>query len=179
MNSNGNTSLWASTMVFGLLLFAVYVFLTSTNPHSGAGTSKTINTPQPSASVTTNSQFAPAQSTPAQPVLSQSTYDVKSGDTMSSIAAQTGVPLSALEADNPQVGANNLIYPGEAINLPPIIPITGGSAQASVDPYTVQPGDTLASLARRFNTSIDTLLRANPQITTPRLIRPGQQIVIP
>ncbi len=179
MNSNGNTSLWASTMVFGLLLFAVYVFLTSTNPHSGAGTSKPINTPQPSASLSTNSQFAPAQTTPTLPALSQSIYIVKSGDSLSGIAAQTGVPLSALEADNPQVGANNLIYPGEAINLPPVIPVTGGSAQASVDPYTVQPGDTLASLARHFNTSIDTLLRANPQITNPTLIYPGQKIIIP
>ena len=142
-----------------LLILMIHAILSATNLHSSTGSSRPINTLQPNTS--------------------QSAYSVKSGDTLSSIAAQAGVPLSALKAANPQVDANGLIYPGEVINLPPIIPVTGGSIQANVDPYTVQPGDTLAGLARRFHTSIDALLRANLQITNPRLIYPGQRIIIP
>src|SRR3546814_2583646 len=45
-------------------------------------------------------------------------YSVRSGDTMSGIAASHGVPLSALINANPQVGNPNLIYPGQQLNLP-------------------------------------------------------------
>ncbi len=159
MNSNGNTSLWASSLVFALLLLGVFAFLNATNRHPTANTSRLTNTPQASSSL--------------------AAYSAKSGDTLSSISAKTGVPLNELEAANPQIGDKSLIYPGEAIKLPPSIPVTGGSVQIPVDPYTVRLGDTLFSLAARVHTTVDALLRANPQITNPRLIFPGQQLTIP
>jgi spore coat assembly protein SafA len=45
-------------------------------------------------------------------------YTVRSGDTMSGIAARYGVSLSSFEAANPQVRNPNLIYPGERLNVP-------------------------------------------------------------
>ena len=45
--------------------------------------------------------------------------------------------------------------------------------------YTVQNGDTLFNIARRFNLTVDTLIAANQQIANPDLIFPGQQICIP
>ncbi|WP_088554756.1 PGRP and LysM peptidoglycan-binding domain-containing protein [Calderihabitans maritimus] len=45
--------------------------------------------------------------------------------------------------------------------------------------YVVQPGDTLSSIARRFNISLALLIAANPQISDPDLIFPGQIINIP
>jgi LysM repeat protein len=45
--------------------------------------------------------------------------------------------------------------------------------------YVVQPGDSLYTIAQRFNTSVDDILSVNPQITNPNLILPGQIIVIP
>lgn len=45
--------------------------------------------------------------------------------------------------------------------------------------YTVQKGDTLFNIARRFNISLEQLLRSNPQIKDPDVIFPGQQICIP
>jgi spore coat assembly protein SafA len=45
--------------------------------------------------------------------------------------------------------------------------------------YTVQRGDTLNNIARRFGVSLANLLRANPQITDPDRIFPGQVINIP
>jgi|GEM_PF-2251776 len=44
--------------------------------------------------------------------------------------------------------------------------------------YTVQPGDTLARIAVRFNVSIDAIVRAN-QIKDPNAIRVGQVLIIP
>ena len=45
--------------------------------------------------------------------------------------------------------------------------------------YTVEPGDTLFLIARRFGVSLDSLIRANPQIKDPALIFPGQKICVP
>ena len=49
----------------------------------------------------------------------------------------------------------------------------------SVTIYVVQPGDTLFLIAQRFNVSLQAIEKANPQITDPNLIFPGQQIFIP
>jgi len=57
-----------------------------------------------------------------------------------------------------------------AAATPPATP--GGS-------YTVQSGDTLSGIAQRHGVSLAQLLQANPQITNPSLIHPGQQITIP
>lgn len=45
--------------------------------------------------------------------------------------------------------------------------------------YTVQPGDWLAAIARRYNTTVPAILAANPQITDSNSIQPGVTIVLP
>jgi lipoprotein-anchoring transpeptidase ErfK/SrfK len=45
--------------------------------------------------------------------------------------------------------------------------------------YVVKRGDTLAKIAARYKRTISHLLVANPQITNPNRIFPGQEILIP
>ena len=45
--------------------------------------------------------------------------------------------------------------------------------------YTVVPGDTMFLIANRFGVPLPALIAANPQITNPNLIFPGQVICIP
>lgn len=52
------------------------------------------------------------------------------------------------------------------------------AAQASGPLYVVQPGDTLSSIANRFNVTLNELMTANPAVD-PNLLAQGQQIVIP
>lgn len=45
--------------------------------------------------------------------------------------------------------------------------------------YIVQPGDTMFAIAARFGVSLQALIAANPQISNPNFIVPGQRIRIP
>jgi len=110
-------------------------------------------------------------------------YVIQPGDTLSSIARRFGTTVSAILAANPQVTDPNLIFVGQIITVPtgapgptpppPPPPPPGGRT------YIVQPGDTLSAIARRFGTTVTAILGANPQITDPNNIFPGQVITIP
>lgn len=45
--------------------------------------------------------------------------------------------------------------------------------------HIVRPGETLSGIAQSRGVSLDALVRANPQIANPDLIRPGQHVTIP
>jgi LysM repeat protein len=53
------------------------------------------------------------------------------------------------------------------------------SQQGATTIYVVKRGDTLGGIARRYNTTIATLLRLNPQIRNPNLLYVGQRIRVP
>lgn len=76
-----------------------------------------------------------------------STYTVQSGDTLSGIAARSGVSLSAIEAANPQIHNPNLIYVNQQVNVPDgrsgAAPISGPAGAAPV--ATSDEGSTATS----------------------------------
>lgn len=61
---------------------------------------------------------------------------------------------------------------------------TKGAPTTPIDPgtgteYVVKKGDTLSAIAKRYGTTVDALLKANPNIKNPNLIKVGQVIIIP
>jgi nucleoid-associated protein YgaU len=56
-------------------------------------------------------------------------------------------------------------------------PSTQPAATAQV--YVVKSGDNLGKIAKKFKTTIDSILKANPQIKDPNKIKVGDQITIP
>ena len=56
----------------------------------------------------------------SSPVFAQTTYTVKSGDTIWKIAVKHQVGMSEIIAANPQIKNPNLIYPGQKITIPAV-----------------------------------------------------------
>ncbi|MGV0812643.1 LysM peptidoglycan-binding domain-containing protein [Mycolicibacterium boenickei] len=99
-------------------------------------------------------------------------YLVRSGDSMTTIAARFGVSLAGLVWSNPQIADPHRIFPGQIITVP-------GSSPAPGPDYLVQPNDTLSVIAARFGVNVGALKSANPQIGDPNRIFPGQIITVP
>lgn len=116
-----------------------------------------------------------ANAVPALAASCGNTVTVRAGDTLSGIAHRCGVTVNGILRANPNITNPNLIRVGQVIILPgatlPNNPTT--------DYYYVRGGDTLKGIAIKFNTTVDELLRLNPQITNPNLIRVGQRLVVP
>lgn len=114
------------------------------------------------------------------PVGGPTGWIVEAGNTMSYIAAETGVSLQALLSANPGVYAN-LIFPGQTLNLP-----TGAKWPAAQMPatqggpiqWTVNPGDNLTYIANKSGVSLASVIAANPGID-PDYIVPGQVLRLP
>lgn len=53
------------------------------------------------------------------------------------------------------------------------------NVMAASGAYTVQSGDTMWKIAVKYQIGISELIKANPQLSNPNLIRPGQVINIP
>lgn len=100
-------------------------------------------------------------------------YVVKTGDTLSAIARDKGVSLSALIQANPQILHPDLIRPGQHVNIP-----SGAAAAEIPRSYTIQPGDTLSAIAERYGTTWQALAQTN-NIANPSLIFPNQTLTIP
>lgn len=97
------------------------------------------------------------------------TYTVRSGDTLSGIAAKHGTSWQTLARIN-GISNPNRIYPGQVLKL-------GGSAPARPISrvYVVRSGDTLSGIASRLHTSWQALAQRN-RISNPNRIYPGQKI---
>ncbi len=128
------------------------------------------------------------------------TYVVQRGDTVGRIAILYGSTVEAINAAN-GLNEDNLIYVNQTLLIPVPLPPPATSTPTptltpSVTPeiyptdvqttgqggatlvHMVQRGETLSSIARRYNTTVQAIAQAN-RITNVNLIYAGQQLAIP
>lgn len=101
-------------------------------------------------------------------------YIVKSGDTLSQIAENYGVTVEQIIEAN-IIENPNLIYPGEKIRITQSS--IKNSSEFNSSYYTIQRGDTLWKIARKYGVSVKYLVNLNG-IQNPNLIYPGTVLKI-
>ncbi|MDE3088563.1 MAG: LysM peptidoglycan-binding domain-containing protein [Chloroflexota bacterium] len=117
--------------------------------------------------------LAPATAHAAGPPAGGVMYVVQYGDTLDGIAARFGVPVQSILAANGL--ATRYPYVGRSIYMP-----SGytASAYGASSVYEVEPGDTLAGIARRFGVSVFELMRVN-HIFNPNFIFAEMRLLVP
>ena len=99
-------------------------------------------------------------------------YVVAQGDTLWLIAKRFGVSLEDMIKGNPGIKDPNKIAPGDRVAVP--LPEDEGFMT-----YAVQSGDTMWSIARKFDLPQDILVRANEAVENGDLLSPGCKLRIP
>lgn len=115
----------------------------------------------------------PGTTAPTPPPATTVKYTVKAGDTLYSIASKYNTTVAAIASAN-KITNTNLISVGQVL----IIPVKQAPPPVTTVKYTVKAGDTLYSIARKYNTTVTAIAKAN-NITNVNSIRVGQVLIIP
>ena len=166
---------------------------------AGLGRIAKIEPPQPAPLPTVSREPAAAgQALIAQPGGSDTpsdawtTYRVAKGDSLFSIAKRAGLPLNAFKLANRLM--SNSVNVGVTLRVPTASAAnfaanetaqstTSSSAKATATNagrailYTVRTGDTLFAIAKKFQTSVDTLMSLN-RLKANSVLRPGARLSI-
>lgn len=110
--------------------------------------------------------------------IKRATYVVRSGDTLSHIAARKGVSLAALLKAN-KLSTRSVLQIGGKIRIPGAgaasasRPAAAAAAAPSITTYRVRNGDTLSAIATRTKTALATVYSLN-RLNARSVIHPGQ-----
>ncbi|MGL9734616.1 MAG: murein transglycosylase D [Symbiopectobacterium sp.] len=120
--------------------------------------------------------IAPVQPTKLAQLSANTEYKVRSGDTLSGIAAKLKVSAQDLHKWNNLVSANALKV-GQSLQ---VVQASAGSKKGNGNSITYQvcKGDSLASIARRHGVDIADIMRWNSIINKKANIHPGDRLTL-
>jgi LysM repeat protein len=141
-------------------------------------------TPTPTPTPTPTQTLPPTETpTPIPP----QEYVVQAGDTLLGIALDNDMTIDELTAYNNL--ESEFIVEGQVLLLPPPTPTPGPTPTLNPDEptptpsafilHTVQPGDTLSTIAERYGVSMDVIRRANEIPEGSETIQVNQVLTIP
>lgn len=140
-------------------------------------------TPEGSPALALPTPTSEAELTPSPTsVTTYVTYTVKSGDTLSGIAASYRISIAALRSANNLTG--DLIRPNQVLQIP-LDEQAAAALTATPTPadesdkviYTVKARDTLGAIAREYGVTVAEIMTANN--LSSDVIRVGQKLIIP
>jgi len=100
-------------------------------------------------------------------------YTVKNGDTLFNISQQYGIKWDLIAQIN-NLTEPYMVRAGQTLKIP-----QATTSQVPGKVYTIQNGDTLATIARNFNITISDIIAVNPNLQQSDLITVGQIIKLP
>lgn len=172
-------------MAGGIVL--IVFWLTGANPPSLPGflatdTPTVTLTPVPPTATWTPEPSPTDTETPTP--LGPTTYVVQLGDNLWNIAAEFEVDINLLMEINGITNPNN-IFVGQTLTIPPPgterptpTPLPTDLPRGTRIEYIVVLGDTLISIAQRFNSTAEAIAQASGIKVTDR-IGPGQRLIVP
>lgn len=104
-------------------------------------------------------------------------YTVQPGDTLVAIALRYNLSLADIALAN-NLSNFDLIFPGQQLTLPDLSTQIASTPQGVGRTYTVQPGDTLSSIANRYAVATEEIVIVN-RLVNPDLLQVGQTLKIP
>jgi peptidoglycan endopeptidase LytF len=107
------------------------------------------------------------------PAATRNRYKIKPGDTLYSLASAWNVSVDELQRANGL--SSELLFAGQELKIPTSARMESGKNLAV---YTVQSGDSLAVVARKFDVSPFELARIN-KLPVDSEIRPGDALFVP
>ncbi len=175
-------------LVIGLVLVVLWV--TGDNPPalpaafaSDTPTPTETATPLPPTATATVTNTPTVTLTPT--ASGPQTYIVQEGDTLVSIGEEFGVELDLLLAYNPDLADGGTIFVSQEITVPPpdaerptTTPLPDNLLPGSEIEYVVRAGDTLASIAAEFLSTVEAIIEEN-ELENPNDIRIGDRLIVP
>jgi len=182
-------------VIAGLLILALWL----TDPERSGFTLFASDTPTPTATYT-NTPVPPTQTsvpptetptptdtptiTPTPTIEGPFYYTVQEGDTLTTIAEKFGVSVLRImevnEMENPDIFVGvPILIPDPNEVAPTATPIPDNLPRGTKIEYRVQPGDSLTSIAIKFNSTEDAILEENEDLDDPNSIFAGQLLIIP
>ncbi|MFN3309961.1 MAG: LysM peptidoglycan-binding domain-containing protein [Anaerolineales bacterium] len=176
----------AAALIFWLVNpqgFQISLFptATSTPTETATPTNTATNTPlptdTPTVTLTPTDTATPTASGPFP-------YTVEEGDTLIGIAEKFNVDFFVLVAINNLDPANPLIrigdqltIPGPNTQLPTATPLPPNLPRGTKIEYIVQPNDTLAIIAEKFNSTVEDIIKEN-KLENANVIYFGQRLIV-
>jgi len=130
----------------------------STNATANTSTTNTTNTSNQSSSTSTKTQNI--------------VHIVKSGETLSAIASKYGVSVENIKKWN-NLSSDKLSI-GQKLTINPTTQTSSKTAKQQM--HTVKNGETLSSIANKYNTTVDAIMKANNLKSTKIYV--GQKLKI-
>ncbi|MEJ0021805.1 MAG: LysM peptidoglycan-binding domain-containing protein [Candidatus Doudnabacteria bacterium] len=100
-------------------------------------------------------------------------YAVKNGDTLFNISQQYNVRWDSIAQIN-NLAEPYVLHAGQTLKIP-----QDTTSKVPNKIYTIKNGDTLASIAKQFNITVDDIIAVNPNLQNSDLITVGQVIKLP
>jgi LysM repeat protein len=138
-----------------------------------------LSVPKTAAQARAEAARAKAAAAARAEAIKRSTYIVRSGDTLSHIAARKGVSLAALLKAN-RLSTRSVLQVGQRIRIPGAGAASANrpaAAAVSITTYRVRSGDTLSAIATRTRTSLATVYALN-RLNARSVIHPGQVLKV-